>query len=107
MWVYAKSRGELRIFVGMPPKQLRALSALAPNALLPKRNAQVLLGHCPVLRQLLARENFQGAAAGGDGLGQQFASLGALAPNGLLRKRKVGGASGRGRVQMPVVAGPL
>jgi hypothetical protein len=45
-------------------QELGASWPLGPSRLLPERETQVVLGHGPVLRQLLARPDFQGASVG-------------------------------------------
>jgi len=57
-------------------QQFGAFGTPGPDGLLLEREAQVVLGGCPVLRQLLAGPDFQGAAVRGHRLGQQFRCLG-------------------------------
>ena len=52
-----------------------------PSRLGPERETQVVLGHGPVLRQLLTRVNFQGASVGDDSGRQMFVACLSLHAN--------------------------
>ena len=60
---------------------------LGPSRLGQERGAQVVLGHGPVLRQLLARVNFQGASVGADRLDQKLHAFCPLGPSRLVPER--------------------
>jgi hypothetical protein len=53
-------------------QKLGAFWPLGPIRLGPERGTQVVLGPGPVLRQLFARTDFQGASVGAHRLGQKL-----------------------------------
>ena len=66
-----------------PGPEVPRLLAPRSGRLSPERDPQVVLGHGPVLRQLLARPDLQGTSVGARRLGQKLGAFWPLGPSRL------------------------
>src|SRR5262245_18603459 len=86
-------------------KQLRALRAFGATRLVPQRDAKVVLGQSPVLRDLLPGVHLQRTPTRRHGLPEQLRALGASAATRLLAQREAKVVLGRSPVLRKLLSG--